>query len=352
MLARLATCVLGLLPSGPSGDDRRERSAQRESVRYSCIRTHSQTCSKLETLGHPRATRRRDRTIAFMRARQQARARAAAEAASARQKTGVGYWLGRTLAISLTNESNATSLLAARGPGYEMPSTSGFAPLAEGYEPSVAEVIAFVEKELHPDGDGWGGDGALLPDAFAFAGVGEPLLRLEVLVEAASILAGRWAVPLRLTTNGLVLKRDAGATAKRLRDSGITFVSVELATSEASEYLHRMQPCAIASQSQLTTCGPGATVVEPVGHADVCTFTRALTACGVEVECTAVAAPEVWRDPHREGPCGWPCGWAGAWAGAWADAWAGAWAGAWACAWSYAWSCGVSRMGHGRQKSA
>eukprot|EP00966_Prymnesium_polylepis_P109130 2525303-Prymnesium_polylepis.1 len=99
--------------------------------------------------------------------------------AAPRQPSGVGYWLGRNLYLGLTNECNARTLVELRGPGFCMPAASGFAPLPRGYEPAAAELLAFAEEEA-----GCGPP----PDAVVFAGVGEPLLRLETLTEASRLL--------------------------------------------------------------------------------------------------------------------------------------------------------------------
>ena len=100
------------------------------------------------------ARRRRTRTRAA-RERQRARkAAAAAGANSSSQQPGLGYRLGRTLCISLTNESNAMTLTAARGSAFKLPAASGYAPLADDYEPSVDDILKFVDKELQSESDG------------------------------------------------------------------------------------------------------------------------------------------------------------------------------------------------------
>ena len=94
---------------------------------------------------------------------------------------GITYRLGRTLYVALTNSCNAVSLIQSRGPGFAMPVQSGFAPLPEGFTPSAEEVYQAVEAA---QGD---------YDSIAFAGAGEPLLRLGVLEQAAQLLLPKGA---------------------------------------------------------------------------------------------------------------------------------------------------------------
>ena len=76
----------------------------------------------------------------------------------------------------------------------------GEPPLPEGFTPSAEEVYQAVEAA---QGD---------YDSIAFAGAGEPLLRLGVLEQAAQLLLPK-GVPLRVNTNGLVARSEAHAAA-------------------------------------------------------------------------------------------------------------------------------------------
>ncbi len=55
---------------------------------------------------------------------------------------GVVYWLGSQLYVQLTNRARGLSLVASRGPAFQMPASSGFAPLEA--EPSVDTVVEAV----------------------------------------------------------------------------------------------------------------------------------------------------------------------------------------------------------------
>ena len=55
------------------------------------------------------------------------------------------------------------------------------------FEQALAEWYERVEAAVAgSDADGWDDGAPVLPDAIIFAGLGEPLLRLDVLVEAAA----------------------------------------------------------------------------------------------------------------------------------------------------------------------
>jgi tetratricopeptide (TPR) repeat protein len=207
---------------------------------------------------------------------------------------GVGYWIGRTLYLSLTNECNSVSLIASRGPGFCMPQAGGYAPLPRGVEPTAQDLVDYVTAAARGREDS-------LPEAVVFAGQGEPLLRIEVLLEAAQLLSRlrEPPLPLRVNTNGLVGSPDCAATARRMRAVGITHASVALATAHPAQYKQLMRPAPL-TVNRLTRSASGAPqlrqVSEYVGHEQVCDFARALVASGIDVECTAVAAPEVDLD--------------------------------------------------------
>jgi uncharacterized radical SAM superfamily Fe-S cluster-containing enzyme len=102
---------------------------------------------------------------------------------------GLVYVIGRALYVSLTNRCNSVSLPATRGKGFTM--STPLPPLVS--EPSAAEISAAVNSAWLERENGY--------EAIVFAGLGEPTLRLDVLVEAANSLKEK--APLRLNTNGL-----------------------------------------------------------------------------------------------------------------------------------------------------
>lgn len=55
---------------------------------------------------------------------------------------GLSYTLRNSLYLSCTNQSSALSLLASRGPGFRMPTESGFCPLPDDFEPTAQHLFA------------------------------------------------------------------------------------------------------------------------------------------------------------------------------------------------------------------
>ena len=115
---------------------------------------------------------------------------------------GISYWLRNKLYISLTNECNSLSPIALRGPSFIMPPSSGFVPLIENKEPTPLEIAAVVDDAFENDKIFVS---SMESDEITFAGVGEPLLRYNVLLDSANLIkTKRHGVPLRLKTNGLI----------------------------------------------------------------------------------------------------------------------------------------------------
>jgi MoaA/NifB/PqqE/SkfB family radical SAM enzyme len=71
--------------------------------------------------------------------------------------------------------------------------------------------------------------GSMESEPITFAGMGEPLLRLDTLTEAARLTkTARHGAQLRLKTSGLVPSADSADTVARLVDAGIKSFSVAL----------------------------------------------------------------------------------------------------------------------------
>lgn len=184
-------------------------------------------------------------------------------------RVGTSYRIGTSLYIALTNKCNAgTTLMSSRGPGFRMPESSGFAPLAA--EPTAKECASIINEHYnsHVNILGMGENDA----GVAFAGLGEPLLRLPVLLETVTaVKESRHGIPFRVVTNGL-FPTDVAA---QLKDGGIDQVSVALMCNTPHQYEKIMRP----------PLG--------LGHQDVCNFVVALSEAGVDVECTMVKIPGV-----------------------------------------------------------
>ena len=104
-------------------------------------------------------------------------ARALSTAAS---QNGYAYTLGGGLYLALTDASNARTLLASRGPAFRMPEESGFHPIGMSTEPTalqLADIVDHFYENLEVRGGVEGDSGV------TFAGLGEPTLKLDVLLE-------------------------------------------------------------------------------------------------------------------------------------------------------------------------
>ena len=194
---------------------------------------------------------------------------------------GLTYIMRQTIYVSLTNRCNARTLIDSRGPSFKMPASSGFALLPPNQEPSAEEVAEAVNAALSDE---------RLPNGAAteicFAGAGEPLLRRRCLEEAAGLIRSDHGdrLTLRMNTNGLVPESEVAELAYSLGKTGFHDVSVALASADAAQYDELMRPEPIRLTPAFSL---------PLGHDEVCGFVSACVSEGVQVQCTAVAAPGV-----------------------------------------------------------
>ena len=192
--------------------------------------------------------------------------------------SGLTYILKSSIYVSLTNRCNAVPLIKTRGPSFTMPAASGFSPLPSNDEPTAEQVADAVSAALS----------GVEAKEVCFAGVGEPLLRRRCLEDAAKLI--RKASPdlaLRLNTNGLVADSEAKELASSLRAIGFSGTTVALATADAAQYTELMKPEPIRLSPVMSI---------PMGHSEVTGFIAACVAEGLNVECSAVARPEVDLD--------------------------------------------------------
>ena len=212
-------------------------------------------------------------------------------------KPGLVYWLGNSLYIALTNRPRGLALAASRGPAFKMPATSGFEPLAD--EPTAAEVIAAVRAAYDSDPRKENKvlkrlDGGEIDPGVVFAGLGDPLLRLETLREAAEgIRDAAPSVALRVSTTGLVAPAELSGTIAALQAAEIDEVTVALNAASPDAYAAQMLQ-APAYQPPYFASAPDA-VGEPagLGFGDVCGFIAALAENGIPTIATCVAHPDV-----------------------------------------------------------
>ena len=187
--------------------------------------------------------------------------------------SGAGAGASRHVYVALTNRCNARTLPETRGPGFSMPT---FRPLRPAdFEPSEDDVVSACLRALEAD--------AGAPPPLCFAGLGEPLLRESVLLGATKRLRrAHDSLSVRVSTNGLFAQPLP--LVARLADAGVSSISVALAASDAATYYERMRPVSLGTDSAATLDNAFATA---------CAFVRAAAETGLQVECTAVAAPGV-----------------------------------------------------------
>ena len=201
-------------------------------------------------------------------------------------RPGYAYILRNSLYLSLTDRNTAgLSLMDARGPSFTMPADSGFSLLGES-EPSVTELVGLVDQFYEQLSDGSLGGMGELDRGVCFAGAGEPLIRVDDLLEIVrQVKARRNGVPFRINTNGLVGQEVAesivgsGLLHKHeedtRRETGIDKISVFLPASDPKSFAEVVRP------------------KEGRGFGDVCGFITTLAEAGATVECTTVGRPGV-----------------------------------------------------------
>lgn len=122
------------------------------------------------------------------------------------ESRGLVYWLRNKMYIALTNDLVSTPPIKMKGPMFVMPEDSKFKKIKANCEPNakiLAEIVdtAFDENLIEV--------GSMESEEITFAGYGEPLLRYDILCEAArEIKDRRHGVPLRVRTTGLIPAKD------------------------------------------------------------------------------------------------------------------------------------------------
>ena len=118
---------------------------------------------------------------------------------------GLTYVLKNKLYIALTNKCVSKSIIDLRGPSFQMPSSSNFIPLEK--EPSAQDVYTAVDNAFE---QGIVGVSSMDSDEITFAGIGEPLLKIDTMTDAARmIIEKRHGAQLRVKTSGLIKLSDS-----------------------------------------------------------------------------------------------------------------------------------------------
>lgn len=167
---------------------------------------------------------------------------------------------------------------------------TGFEPLPDGAEDPTANELASLVDEYYAArtpieslGSMGENDGGVV-----FQGEGDPMTAAEVVVDTVRLVAERRnGIAFRLNTLGLCSADDTElllssgvlgcGDADQRRETRIATISVFLPAANPNKYAELLQPKLLGG----------------LGLGDVCSFVARLAEAGANVECTAVARPDV-----------------------------------------------------------
>jgi GTP 3',8-cyclase len=176
------------------------------------------------------------------------------------------YWGGSNLYVNLTSRCSSACGFCIRNFSHEV---FGYdLHLRRDQEPDSTEVLEAVERAC----------AQRVPDEVVFTGLGEPTLRLDVLLQSLTGIA-RVGLRTRLDTNGQGQLINPGKdVVADLRAAGLSAVSVSLNAHDEATYV--------------ALCQPG-----PVGaYEAVLEFIRRCVEAGIETTASVVDLPEVHVD--------------------------------------------------------
>ena len=210
-------------------------------------------------------------------------------------RPGVAYALGGKFYLQPTGKVSGFAWPLMRGPAFAIDEeTSGLARLpADGRkDPSPMEMCEAVER-YYSEGVNIVGMGENDTGA-AFAGYGEPLLRLQAVTEAATLIRERrHGVPLRVVTTGLGDVGDVSDVASQLAGAGISAATVNLLAATPDAFERRVRALSETYRELLGDDAKDALPVRAGAFGAVCTLVEALSEKGIEVEVAMVSgAPD------------------------------------------------------------
>ena len=176
------------------------------------------------------------------------------------------YWGGPNLYVNLTSRCSAACGFCIHNFtwdifGYDL-------HLDPGQEPSGAQVIRALDEACSER----------MPEEVVFTGLGEPTLRLDVMLETLRHLSTR-GLPTRLDTNGQGALINPGRdVVSELKAAGLVSVSVSLNAPDQATYERLCRPTLAGS------------------HAAVLEFIRQCVEAGIETTVTVVDLPEVDKE--------------------------------------------------------
>lgn len=208
----------------------------------------------------------------------------------------IAYPANGNLYLNITNRCSCACTFCLREFTWEV---YGYELLLER-EPEAAEVVAAAEEALAEEPAG----------QLVFCGLGEPTLRLDVVLAVVRWAAAR-GLPTRLDTNGLGCRSNPGRdVVGELAAAGLEAVSISLNAADPETYDALCRPAYFRAHA-----GVKAFVADCVA-AGLDTTVSALDGVGVDLPaCAALAAragarfrvrgcalPPDWRPPDRPTP--------------------------------------------------
>ena len=137
------------------------------------------------------------------------------------------YRVGNGIYINLTNRCTNACRFCIRN---NAEGAYGSESLWLEKEPTAAEVFEAVKTLYFP-----------ACREFVFCGYGEPMIRIDTLVESARLLKAQFSLPIRINTNGHAALVHGEDVTPRLAGL-IDCVSVSLNTPDAAEYVSLCKP--------------------------------------------------------------------------------------------------------------
>ncbi len=138
------------------------------------------------------------------------------------------YVIGRNLYVNLTNRCPCACTFCVR---QDSDGVHGADNLWLDHEPSLEEILTEFEKH---DLDSYA--------SVVFCGYGEPLERLDVMIEVCEYIRSKSNIRIRLNTNGLADLIHGKETAPLLAGK-IDEVSISLNAPNKQDYTNLVRPC-------------------------------------------------------------------------------------------------------------
>lgn len=137
------------------------------------------------------------------------------------------YEIGNSLYVNVTNRCSCACIFCIRK---EADGVHGSESLWLEHEPSINEIIqAFDQYNLDQY------------DSIVFCGYGEPLERLDIVLEVCKYIRSKSNTKIRINTNGLSDLINGKETAKLLKGS-IDAVSISLNAPNKHDYINIVKP--------------------------------------------------------------------------------------------------------------